>query len=103
MELKVIIGQRLKEVRQKSHLSQYDIANELNIAQATIAQYERGRTCAPAELLNWYHNRFNVSFDYLFGYKTNNLTELLNSGADPDKTKEYIISVIEEYNQAKKK
>ncbi|MCQ2793409.1 MAG: helix-turn-helix domain-containing protein [Bacilli bacterium] len=101
MDLKIVIGQRLKIVREKSKLSQYDIAKELNIAQATIAQYERGRTCAPAEILDWYHKRFNVSFDYLFGY-VDDIKEILTSEDKTEEMRKLIRQEMDQYFKDKK-
>ena len=67
MELKEIISKRLKETRIKNNLSQADVAGELNITQAAIAQYEAGKSMPSPEILFWYAKRFNTSLDYLFG------------------------------------
>ena len=67
MELKEAFSKRLKEVRVKNNLSQADVAKELNVSQAAIAQYEAGKSIPSPEVLYWYAKRFNVSLDYLFG------------------------------------
>ena len=43
MELKETIAKRLKEIRIQNELSQIDIARELNMTQAAIAQYEMAK------------------------------------------------------------
>lgn len=64
----------MKSLREINHLSQLDVANEIGISQAAIAQYERGRSCAPVEIIDWYHTKFDASFDYLFGH-----TDIINN------------------------
>lgn len=82
MSTKVIIGKRLKELREKAKLSQADIAKELNVTQSSIAQYEIGRNCPNEDILVWYADRFNSSLDYIFG-RTN-----ANAAFDPNDFKE---------------
>ena len=67
MELREIIGGKLKELRVSNRLSQNDIAKELNITQAAVAQYESGRSAPSSEILLWYADKFDVSLDYIYG------------------------------------
>ena len=67
MELREIIGKKLKELRVSRKLSQQDIAKELNITQAAVAQYESGRSIPSAEILLWYADKFEVSLDFIYG------------------------------------
>lgn len=56
---------RLKELREKRHLSQVFLGMELNMAQNTISQYETGeREPGIAELIA-IADYFGVSVDYL--------------------------------------
>lgn len=67
MELKETIAKRLKEIRIQDELSQLDIAKELNMTQAAIAQYEMAKNMPSPDILYWYAERFDVSLDYIFG------------------------------------
>lgn len=67
MELKETIAKRLKEIRIQNELSQIDIARELNMTQAAIAQYEMAKNMPSPDILYWYAEHFDVSLDYIFG------------------------------------
>lgn len=59
------IGQRMKELREASRLSQADIARLCGSNQATIAKTETGKTAPSVKLLVWWADYFDVSLDYL--------------------------------------
>lgn len=59
------IGQRMKELREASRLSQADIAKLCGSNQATIAKTETGKTAPSVKLLVWWADYFDVSLDYL--------------------------------------
>ena len=75
MNRKIIIGKRLKELREKAKMSQGDVAKELNLTQSAIAQYEMGRNCPNEDILVWYADRFNSTLDYIFGRTNANTTQ----------------------------
>lgn len=61
---------RLKEIRKNNHLSQEQIALEVEgISQMNCSRYESGKTIIPFSKLFLFAKRFNVSIDYLMGYK----------------------------------
>lgn len=64
----VIIGKRLKSLRESLGKSQAQIA-ELNstVAQTAIYCYEHGVTDVPNDILLWYADFFDVSLDYIYG------------------------------------
>lgn len=64
----VIIGKRLKSLRESLGKSQAQIA-ELNgtVAQTAIYRYEHGVTDVPNDILLWYADFFDVSLDYIYG------------------------------------
>ena len=65
MEL-IIIGQRLKQLREKSKLSQAKLAQELaDVKQPVIARYERGDIFPSYPVLIKLADYFDVSADYL--------------------------------------
>lgn len=59
------IGQRMKELREASHLSQAEIAKMCGSNQATIAKMENGKTTPSVKVLVWLADYFDVSMDYL--------------------------------------
>jgi transcriptional regulator with XRE-family HTH domain len=69
-ESRQIIGQRIKEARLNSGMSQQDIASVLHCDQTTVSRMERGLIspdCAEIRLLS---SVFQLSILYLMGYPT---------------------------------
>ena len=62
---------RLKELREKRHMSQAFLGIELNMGQNTISQYETGVRQASYEALIAIADYFDVSIDYLLGRTDN--------------------------------
>lgn len=58
---------RLKELRKQKKLRQKDLAAALNLAQTTIANYEKNIRFPDEKTLYKIADFFNVSFDYLLG------------------------------------
>lgn len=56
---------RLKELREKRHLSQVRLGIELNMSQNTISRYETGEREAGYDELCAIADYFGVSVDYL--------------------------------------
>lgn len=59
------IGQRIKDLREASHLSQAEIAKICGSSQATVAKTETGKTPPSVKLLLQLADYFDVSMDYL--------------------------------------
>ena len=59
------IGQRIKELRENSGLSQADFAKICGSSQATVAKTESGKTTPSVKLLLGLADYFDVSMDYL--------------------------------------
>jgi len=69
-ESRRVIGDRLKEARLNSGMSQQDIASLLHCDQTTVSRMERGLIspdCAEIRLLS---SVFQLSILYLMGYPT---------------------------------
>ncbi|MDX5103562.1 helix-turn-helix domain-containing protein [Lactobacillus jensenii] len=67
-----MIGDRLAQVRVSKKLSQAETAKLIGVAQATWAQYEKGKRMPSVETLNHIAKVFNVSTDYLINGETPN-------------------------------
>ncbi|KGG81087.1 hypothetical protein Y919_02725 [Caloranaerobacter azorensis H53214] len=61
------IGTRIRELRKSYKLTQFELAEKLNIAQSTIGMIETNKREPSNELLVKIANFFNVSIDYLLG------------------------------------
>ena len=56
---------RLRELREKRHISQLKPAMDLGMNQNSISRYENGKREADYNTLIAFANYFNVSIDYL--------------------------------------
>jgi len=63
------LGARLAELRKEQGLSQQALAEQLGIAQQTLAHYEVGRARMPVSLLPALAEKFGVAVDALLGIK----------------------------------
>ncbi|MFT3792944.1 MAG: helix-turn-helix transcriptional regulator [Rudaea sp.] len=61
------LGQRIAERRKSLGLTQQQLADELGIAQQTLAHYEVGRLRVAAALLPAFSKALGLSLDELFG------------------------------------
>ncbi|MCQ2975898.1 MAG: helix-turn-helix domain-containing protein [Bacteroidales bacterium] len=61
------IGRRIRELREEAKMSQNDVAKDLNISQAAVAQYENGKNFPDEEKLIYFARTFNCTLDYIFG------------------------------------
>lgn len=62
------LADRLKELRKRKGISQYQVARDLNISRSTYTSWELGRTFPnDEEMLRKLAEYFGVSIDYLLG------------------------------------
>lgn len=59
------IGQRLRELRESSHLSQAEFAKIVGSSQASVAKTENGKIAPSLKLLMNLAEHFDISMDYL--------------------------------------
>lgn len=60
------VGNRLKELRESTMLSQEKFAEVIGSTQSSINRYENGQSSPSMELLRRYADYFDVSMDYIF-------------------------------------
>ena len=65
--MKIILGQRLKELRETKGLTQKQVANLLNLHSVTYLHYEKAQREPPLQVLAEMAVFFEVSVDYLLG------------------------------------
>lgn len=63
----MMIGQRLRLLREEKKLKQLDIAKILGVSRTTYTQYETGKSEPDSEMLNKLADIFNTSVDYILG------------------------------------
>jgi len=62
-----MLGRKLKELREQKRMSQAELANILDVAQQTVASWERDNSSPNYEILKKIAKYFYVSTDYLLG------------------------------------
>ena len=65
--MKIILGQRLKELREEKGLTQKEIAEKFQIHSVTYLHYEKAQREPPLSLLADFAVFFGVSVEYLLG------------------------------------
>lgn len=63
------IGQRIRNLREKKHISQTDLANKINVTKQNLYKYENGIiTNIPSDKIEQIAKIFNVSPAYIMGW-----------------------------------
>ena len=65
--MKIILGQRLKELREEMGLTQKQLSEKLQMNSVTYLHYEKGQREPPLSLLADMSKFFGVSVDFLLG------------------------------------
>lgn len=65
--MKIILGQRLKELRTERGFTQQQVADRFKISSVTYLHYEKAQREPPLELLVEFALFFEVTTDYLLG------------------------------------
>lgn len=86
-----MFAKRLRQLRKKSCLSQYDLGQLLNITQQTINNYENGKREPSQDMLQRIADIFVISTDYLLG-RTDDTTPPKPKKEKPS-NEEYILNV----------
>jgi transcriptional regulator with XRE-family HTH domain len=64
------MGTRIAKARKAQHLTQQQLADDLGLAQQTIAHYEAGRLRVPASMLSAMSRKLGLTVDELLGDDT---------------------------------
>lgn len=81
------MGNRIKELRKKSKLSQAQLAKKMNTTQANISSWEKNKWQPDNDALIKLSNIFECSIDYLL-CKSNNLIDTYKAQPAPVEEKE---------------
>ena len=63
----ILLGKRLKELREEKGLTQKEVAKKLNLHSVTYLHYEKDQREPPLKVLMEMAIFFDVSTDYLLG------------------------------------
>lgn len=75
-----LLSERLIKMRNEKGLTQYEVANLLNIPRSTYAQYELGRRQPDYDTLKKLADFYNATTDYLLGYSNSNMIVAESAG-----------------------
>ncbi|MDS1004989.1 helix-turn-helix transcriptional regulator [Clostridium sporogenes] len=67
MDIKKVIGDRIKQERLARNLNQPELAKKLNVAKGTVSNWENGNRTPDSEMLSKLATFFDVTIDYLLG------------------------------------
>ena len=79
----VLIGERLKSLREKHRLTQNDVAFQLSMDRTSISKYEHGILEPPIAVSRKFAKMYNISLDYLIG-NDSTVVEFNDDGSDGD-------------------
>lgn len=65
---------KIRELRNKKNISQFDLAKLLNTSQQTISYYEQGKRDPDTNTLLFLSDYFGVSIDYILGNNSQDIT-----------------------------
>ena len=85
-----MFGKKLKMLRKQVGLTQANLAKKLKISPSTIGMYEQGRREPDSEMLVKIAELFNVSVDYLIGFRRENKRNMKDADEIADQI-EFII------------
>jgi transcriptional regulator with XRE-family HTH domain len=63
-----MFAKRLAELRKKKGLTQYELADLLNLTRGQVGNYEQGKRQPDFDILQLFADFFNVTTDYLLGH-----------------------------------
>ena len=67
--MEILLGKRLKELREEKHYTQKELAEKLHLNPVTYLHYEKDQREPPLALLAELAVFYGVSTDYLLGLK----------------------------------
>ena len=67
IQTREVMHKRIRALRKREHITQFDMAERLGISRRTYANYERGIHAMPVEALVMIADLFGTSLDYLAG------------------------------------
>ena len=64
---RIVVGKRLKEIREDNHLTLKALADELNTTPSTLSAYETGTNMLLTAFAIQICKKYRVSMDWLYG------------------------------------
>ena len=71
----MLLGVRIKTLREENNLTQEELASKINVTKSTISYYENSKRVPTVSNLHDLARVFNVSYDYLMGNDSYEIAE----------------------------
>ena len=71
MDMKLTLGEKVRQLREQMELNQTELGNELNMTQRKVSYLENNKYEPSIEDLKAICCFFNISADYLLGFSKN--------------------------------
>ncbi|QCT70134.1 helix-turn-helix domain-containing protein [Eubacterium maltosivorans] len=91
MKEKVVLGERIRTLRESNNMSQVQLARELGISKASVHQWESCISIPSLVYLIEMARLFNVSLDFIAGTTSD---EMINIGNLKQTQKEVVYSLV---------
>lgn len=78
VEFKKLVGRRIKEVREKSGISQAELASNIGVGAASVSSYEKGSSSPSLSVMVEIAKCCNTSIDWLCGVENNSMEKEAN-------------------------
>ena len=93
----IVIGDRIKETREKNGFTQSSLAKKLNISRSAVNAWEMGVSIPSAQYLIELSKQLKVSTDYLLGLNTKEMVDISFLGEDEKKLLYSFLDYFEKY------
>ena len=95
----ILLGERIKCLRQNARYTQDELAARLNVSKASVSAYERNLRQPSLDVVISLARIFNVSTDYILIGKTNMIIEVSGLTEDQRKNVYNIANLYKTYNR----
>ena len=107
--LSVLLGKRIKEIRESKNIKQVELANMIDIEPTNLSKIEKGVHLPKDETINKILNALNTDMDNLFKFEhikekevlLNHINKLISNAKTEDL--QFFYKVIISYNETKHK
>ena len=76
------LAKKIRELRKKKNMTQYQLAERLNVSPSSIGMYEQGRREPDTIMLSKICKELNTSVNYLLGFDNSNSKREVNDVID---------------------
>ena len=97
-DLKIIIAERIKCLREQNQLTQAQLARKLQVSRNCVNAWEMGISLPSTKMMIELSNCLNTSLDYLMG---KDKTQIIDISACSESQKEILYQLVEMFQNTK--